>query len=453
MTLTPLRLCALLLTSLSLLTPVARGQLLTSADGARADGLSGRAADALVGPPTLPAASDALRVGPPAPPLVKVGLRHGPFSMLVERRYQNDPTTGQFSRYSHRFITGPVMAGGQPATLAQLHAAAQAGVWPAKRSQPRNGAERPNPRGPGGPSGCPDDVEITVLTLNQIRGELLPADLDCNGVYEPADLALLAAALAGPSQPTGGGSLCKLTDHDNDGDTDLADLAILQDSGGPAVPTRLEYALDGGAWQPLFGGGDVAAGAPPAVIGGWTAGQVLTLRASAAYPAFGGGWHSSSVVSDDPQRVLVLLNGDNLAQRLTQVGAQPPFAGQSGLQQILTTAGYLSAGVVQLAAHESLVFYELGTANPLSPAFDFQDLGLLLALPCDTPTEIVLRDSIGPDSSWTDGNFPFFSARSRSANPFLVPIKIVASDDIQLKTLRMVVSQGGELNFDQLGSD
>ncbi len=300
------------------------------------------------------------------------------------------------------------------------------------------------PAGPGGPRGCPETAEVFVVASHIDRGELLLADLDCDGVYEPDDLALFATALAGPNQPTGGSPLCKPTDQDTDGDTDLADVATMQALGGPAVPTRLDYAVDAGPWTALFGDADLVPGGPSDTFDWTGGGATLALRARAAYPGFAGGWYSQGVASDDAVRAIVLTDGADLALTLQQKQAQPAFPGQPELATLL--APWLSGGIVTLPAEEFLVLFELNAADPASPAFDFQDLVLRVRSECAAGSEVVLRDSIGSGNSSTNNNWVF--SNTQTSSYMFIPTAIMAGDSLTLSDFR-VISGGllGSVNY------
>lgn len=288
-------------------------------------------------------------------------------------------------------------------------------------------------------SGCPQTADVLVVASHIDRGELLPFDLDCDTVVTGPDLALLATALAGPGTPTGGSPLCKPTDHDGDGDTDLADVAVMMQSGGPDVPTRLDYAVDAGPWTPLFGDQNLVPGGPEDTFD-WAGGtSSLTFRARAAFPNFGGGWFTSEVPSDDPDRVIVLTDGMNLALTLQQKLAQPAFAGQPTVEALLLP--WLVNGVVTLPADEFLVLFELNTTYSASPAFDFQDLVLKVKGKCTVGSEVVLRDSIGPDNNMTNGNFGFSSVKGPTQSGNMIVIPVSANIPVLLKSIRAISHQ------------
>ena len=173
---------------------------------------------------------------------------------------------------------------------------------------------------------------------------------------------------------------------------------------GPVVPIRLDSKLQSDPdFVPRFGGADLKvynAENPPncsentpstcdgietVALGGSTG--LLVFRARAAFdpdnadhdnnPWTGADFHRE--VPSDSANSLVLIDGDNINDLITQRGIQAPYGGQVPIKDIL--AIYIdSAGNVYLDPNRILILFELGTTNTSSAAYDFQDLVIALDL-------------------------------------------------------------------------
>jgi len=175
---------------------------------------------------------------------------------------------------------------------------------------------------------------------------------------------------------------------------------------GPNVPTRVDWKLGAGAWQPAFADADVTVGMEET----WdlSAGGELLVRGKMAYPSFDSFFISREIVNDDANFVLILVDNDDPLVKLALKGVQPPYGAQASIPSIL--APYLDGeGKINLPTNEMIAMYELGSTDISEPSADYQDLVLKIRTGCPIGSEVVLRDSIGTDNSWTNGNFPFIS--------------------------------------------
>lgn len=227
---------------------------------------------------------------------------------------------------------------------------------------------------------------------------------------------------------------------------------ITYGANGPQVPTRVEYHAGDNNFQYLFEEGpslDVVVGDEDTISMGYGNSE-LVLRASAAYPTFNNHFFFSAYESENPQQAAIAVNGNSLSALMLD---KDPFGpAQQSVQDILAGLGLLAPNgdTIVLGPNQALVFFELGTSNPNSSAFDWQDLILKITTQCPVGQEVVLRDSIGVGAASTNGNFPFLSRRrgvpTLQITSVLFPIQ--HSSDVKLSSVRTVISRapGGNYN-------
>lgn len=151
---------------------------------------------------------------------------------------------------------------------------------------------------------------------------------------------------------------------------------IAMGGNGPAVPVRLEYQVNGGSFQNTFGGSDLQVGNTSNIDLG--SGGTLTLKGRSAYPSFADPGFSFQANSDS-NNAIVFQNGDDFNEMILQMrGVQQPFNGQMKIACFVAPYFNLQTGKIQLPAGTLLVLFELGTADSGSPAYDFQDLVILV---------------------------------------------------------------------------
>jgi len=186
---------------------------------------------------------------------------------------------------------------------------------------------------------------------------------------------------------------------------DVLVTTITWGASGPAVPLKTEVQIGVGAsFTPAFGDQTLTAGMPADVIPiGVTDPATITFKADAAYSDFTSPFWTRSIMNTDPQNAIVLLNGDNFFDISAQKGVQTPFDGQQDILSILSSFIDSTTGLVTLPAADMLVLYELGTTNPLSPAFDFQDLVVKTSTGCAAGQETVVKDHVSDPANWDGG--------------------------------------------------
>ncbi len=151
---------------------------------------------------------------------------------------------------------------------------------------------------------------------------------------------------------------------------------IIFSTTGEDVPVRVELDINGAGFQTLFGGGDVAVGNEQNMDLG--AGGTLTFKGRAAYPDYNQPIFSLDVLSDSTNAI-VFQNGDEFNEMILALrGVQEPFDGQMKVACFVAPYFNLQTGTIQLPEGSLLILFELGTTNPNSTAYDFQDLVLLV---------------------------------------------------------------------------
>lgn len=144
--------------------------------------------------------------------------------------------------------------------------------------------------------------------------------------------------------------------------------------GGPPVPLRLEYQNAGGPFTDAFGGLDLVVGTSDTIS--LNPGE-LVLRATSAYPN-----HDAPVFTFTADSVsmnaIILQDGDPWEMVVQMRGVQPPFGPQMEVGCFMAPFVDLDTQTVSLPPNGLLVLFEVGTANPSSSGYDFQDLVLLV---------------------------------------------------------------------------
>ena len=335
-----------------------------------------------------------------------------------------------------------------------------------------------------GPPGCPwdgtSDDRVDIEDLYHLSQN--PADINGDGVADGEDLRCLEAYLRcaevrdmtiGAGRPAGDGMVAALklrevtrpasTVTDPTGTVQTLEVVrrpspdgagcsgeswtvqLLGSSPSLAGAVRLEARLDGFAWMPVFLGQDISTLSVGAVsgvpAGALCEGSSIALAAS---------WEGLTVVSNDHLRALVLIDGQDVVAKAVQKGVVDAAA--RGIGGGLIDSYIHGSGVVTLArpGREMLVLFELDGVDPADPAFAYDDLALRVDLGCGNldssePRTVVLRDSIGGDSSTTDGNFTFTATRSGGVWTH-IPIKISATESVNVSSIRGVLAAVSE-NF------
>lgn len=300
---------------------------------------------------------------------------------------------------------------------------------------------------------CTGTATITVLARELSRRETGLGDLNCDGVLDGADVAAMALALVDPDAYAIAYPLCNPLNGDLvlDGALDGRDInSFVEHLLAPIaadVPVRLRYRLDAGPYQDLMAGQDVALDDSDAAT--LTAGAELILSARLAFPGFDAPVLTREVLTDSETSALILVNGDNYNTLAAAKGVQPPYGSQLSIPAILSQYINSQTGLVTLPSNQILVLYELGTANPASPAFDFNDLILKITSSCAVGQEIVLRDSIGSDNSSTNGNLAWSNYRmTQHAAFYMTPITVIPQQSMVLRRYRVIVTRQGYNQID-----
>jgi hypothetical protein len=173
---------------------------------------------------------------------------------------------------------------------------------------------------------------------------------------------------------------------------------IAYGAGGPQVPTRLSYELNG-VTTLMFGGANVVPGNQQTIA--LQAGEELRFWGHSAYPNFDDPypWVNYLVPSDDAVNAAILINGDNFLSMALAKGMQSPFGMQQSIETILANNNLAGAidwqtGLVTLEENEMIVLFELGASSPSSAAFDFNDLVIFVRTPCPVQQPYDLRNNL-----------------------------------------------------------
>jgi len=146
---------------------------------------------------------------------------------------------------------------------------------------------------------------------------------------------------------------------------------------GPKLPVYLNYSNNGSeATTRLFSNGDAV-----------QPGQVENFSFKGSINGFllVASCRDHTIPSDD-SNCLVMRNHDDVQGFLTRHHINKPFGDQLAIGAILKP--YMRAdGTIKLLDTQRIVLFELGTRDPTSPAYDFQDLVVLLDFSQPMPFE------------------------------------------------------------------
>jgi hypothetical protein len=139
--------------------------------------------------------------------------------------------------------------------------------------------------------------------------------------------------------------------------------------GGTDAPLLLEYTVSGGSWTGLFDDLPVAAGQRVAIPFDAGVGH-LVFRVVGPNGAF----------LSNGKNAIVLRDGDHLEAFLRMDHVSAPLGSQKTVAACV--APYLDAktGNITLRPEQILILFEAGTTDPNDPAYDFQDLVLMVSV-------------------------------------------------------------------------
>lgn len=225
------------------------------------------------------------------------------------------------------------------------------------------------------------------------------------------------------------------------GCTGSAEVTVLANeitygANGPQVPTRLKYQI--GTNEPVLMLDPVHSMIGTPIEVPMVPGEEVAFWGHSAYPNFENPYLVNfEKRSDDEFMAAILTNGNVLADVMAAKGAASiPYGMQQSLESILGSK--MQGGVMNLANDELVILFELGATSSSSPAFDFNDLVLLVKTNCPNTTEVVLRDSIGPGNQ-TNQNFVTSTTGGGDFHEF-VTFAITPSSNVTLKSIDVVLS-------------
>ncbi len=222
-----------------------------------------------------------------------------------------------------------------------------------------------------------------------------------------------------------------------------ADVTVLANeitfgAGGPQVPTHVKYQVGENSPVTLFNGENASEhiGLPEQIT--LQAGEEISLWGHSAYPDFNDPYQLNiEKRSDDAQMAAILTDGEVLADVMASKGAATiPFGMQQSLETIL--GPMMENGMLVLEEDEMIILFELGATNSSSPAFDFNDLVLHVRTQCPNNTEVVLRDSIGPDILMTNGNNTIDTTSAGTGHQY-IGTSLTPQVNMHLKKVSMVI--------------
>lgn len=250
---------------------------------------------------------------------------------------------------------------------------------------------------------------------------------------QTADMGGLTQALAVTRTPSPDGPSCI---------SQTWTATVLGTRPGLSGPVEIRLDRDGFLWQALFA--DAASTSP-----GTTARRgMLTCEGSAI--EFVAATSAMTVRSSSESRALVLLDGQNVTAMAVAKGVADAASRIIGGGLV---AGYVDVdGNVSLPTRGMLVLYELDPGTTSDPSFAFDDAALLVDVECGdiadtTPQLIVLRDSIGPDISMTDGNY-VISTNQGGTNHDFAWCLLTPSQNVRLVQVDVVVSSVSSSGLD-----
>lgn len=315
------------------------------------------------------------------------------------------------------------------------------------------------------PARCPYDADgdgrVDIDDLYHLTQN--PADINGDGVADAGDTACLEAYLRcvevldmsfRPGEAAADGNVPSLVYRESDAGGGLTQTlsvvrmpspdgigcisqrwttTLLGTRPGLAGPVEIRLDRDGFLWQGLFA--DAVTTSP----GSTRMSGMLTCDGSAIelVEVMPGG----TVGSADGLRALVLLDGQSVTDQAVAKGVADA-AGRDIGGGLIDTYTDIN-GVVTLPTRSMLVLFELGGTSPSDPAFAFDDAAVLVEVGCGAvddaaPQLVVLRDSIGPDSSMTDFN-NFYQTTSIGSGNNLTAFEVSSDTDITLTEFSAVV--------------
>jgi len=234
------------------------------------------------------------------------------------------------------------------------------------------------------------------------------------------------------------------------GDVEVLATNLTYGQDGPVIPQRVRFVetpenSTESRSVPIYNDFDVEVGQIASDLDLGVEGSTIEFFARMAYPDFA----TSEVVREvgsASEQTIMLSNGDNLANILSAKQVALPFGNQESLESILVN--YLdSNGDLVLDDNQVLYLYEVGTSNPNSAAYDFQDLVLLLTTRTVVVQEEIITlvnridpngdegssasDGLGGTAMWWDGsdqsdwNRPATAIRTVPKTGFLEQIRMV----------------------------
>jgi len=208
----------------------------------------------------------------------------------------------------------------------------------------------------------------------------------------------------------------------------------------------MEYSINGEPPISLFNGADLFTGQHQHnvdyIILGQQAPSTVTLIGKMGYPSYQNPL-VAPIPSDHPHNAAILVDGDDFYQFLQDKGVQQAMPGQFSIESLISPYMDEINGTMELADNQFIALWELGTMSTSSYAFDMQDLAVLVtATGCDVGSEVMLRDSIGPDNSTTNGNLAWSNYKTTTHPPlYVTPVIITPPVDIVLSRYRAIVTR------------
>lgn len=188
-------------------------------------------------------------------------------------------------------------------------------------------------------------------------------------------------------------------------------------AGGPDVPIRIDVSIAGQPAIPLFGGADIQVDSTDTLPLS-SPGEEFVLIGRGAWPSFDQPNISYTTPSNHATHAVVLLRGDYVSDILLQKGGEIPYGTQLSVESILESYGLAdSFGQMILPENQMVILYELSTADPASPAYDLQDLVLLVTADGPIRDTIVIQDRICSQYACS-GDTPGHSSTVVAGGPF-----------------------------------
>lgn len=154
---------------------------------------------------------------------------------------------------------------------------------------------------------------------------------------------------------------------------------------GPPSPVLMQWSHDGGiTWEWLFGGENVRPGVTD-TVGIEDNSSKLVIKGQSV---------SQSFLSNG-DNVLAIKNGEKLSDFLAVHHIGLPFGNQRKISSVVQDR-LDRDGCVQLKGNQLLLLFELGTDDAKDPAYDFQDVVMMLEF--DDLRALTQVPRISPDS-------------------------------------------------------